>query len=356
MEPEEVTSHCSTLPSDPPSSTDFMILGDPAANPMNTEPFIRREISKRLKACENTSPGPDGVTYHLKLIDSNAIAFTPLFNCYLKFKAVPSSWKNTTTIVIFKKGDRKNPGNWRPIALGNTIYKLYASCLNKRLIHWLEINNIFSPYQKGFLPHDGVFENNYVLDNIMRNFKTYKQDLFFASLDISNAFGSLPHWVIFEALRHASAGEEFIDIIKNIYWEAETRFRITQGHSTPRVAATGVRQGDPLSGVIFILAINFVLKKIQREGSARDPSMRRLFHHILAYADDILLIARSAGDLQALLNLINLLVWKIGVRFNPRKCSTLHYSCKLPIGCRPTIFNLAGSQIPYLEDGDPTVF
>lgn len=82
--------------------------------------------------------------------------------------------------------------------------------------------------------------------------------------------------MIFEALRHADAGEEFIDIIENIYWEAETRYRTTQGHSTSRVAATGVRQGDLLSGVIFILAINFILKKIQHEGSARDPGTRRL--------------------------------------------------------------------------------
>lgn len=53
-----------------------------------------------------------------------------------------------------------------------------------------------------------MFENNYVLDAVMRKFKTKKKDLFFASLDISNAFGSLPHWVIFEALKYAGAGEE----------------------------------------------------------------------------------------------------------------------------------------------------
>lgn len=129
-----------------------------------------------MKSCENTSPGPDGITYnHLKLIDNSAIALTPLYNCCLKFKAVPSSSKNTTTILIYKKGNRSDPGNWRPIALGNTIYKLYASCLNKRLYTWLDNCKILSPCQKGFLPHDGVFENNYVLDNIMRKFKVKKK-------------------------------------------------------------------------------------------------------------------------------------------------------------------------------------
>lgn len=75
-----------------------MINDEPATDPMNTNTFIRNGVSKKLKSCENTSPGPDGVTYqHLKLVDPNAVALTPMYNCCLKFKPVPSSWKKTTT-------------------------------------------------------------------------------------------------------------------------------------------------------------------------------------------------------------------------------------------------------------------
>lgn len=175
-------------------------------------------------------------------------------------------------------------------------------------------------------------------------------------MGISNTFGSLPHWAVFEALKYAGAGDDFISIIKDVYWETSIKYRTTKGHSTFRVAATGVKQGDPLSGVLFILTINFILKKIQKEGSDRDPSSRGLFYRILAYSDDILLLARPAEDLQALLYLINLLARKIGLKFNTKKCSSLHYSSKPPAGCRPTIFNLAGSPISHLMDGDPTVF
>lgn len=67
------------------------------------------------------------------------------------------------------------------------------------------------------MPHDGVFENNYVLEQVLKRYKIKKKDLFMASLDLSNAFGSLPHWVIFEALRIAGAGEDFINIVKDFY-------------------------------------------------------------------------------------------------------------------------------------------
>lgn len=122
-----------------------------------------------------------------------------------------------------------------------------------------------------------------------------------ASLDLSNAFGSLPHWVIFEALRLAGGGEDFINIIKDLYTDAIIQYKTSAGLSTPRVATTEVKQGDPLSRVLFIIAIDFLLRRIQKEGSCRDPSARNLFRYNLAYADDMLLMAKDAGTLQALL-------------------------------------------------------
>lgn len=66
------------------------------------------------------------------------------------------------------------------------------------------------------MPHDKVFENNYVLDSIMRTHKIKKKDLYFASLDISNAFGTLRTGQFLGAFKATAAGEDFIDTVKNI--------------------------------------------------------------------------------------------------------------------------------------------
>lgn len=79
--------------------------------------------------------------------------------------------------------------------------------------------------------------------------------------------------------------------------------------------------------MLFIIAIDFILRKIQEEGSCRDPSLRNLFHYILTYADDVLLMAKDAITLQALLTSINKLPKCTGLTFKPRKCVTMHYSC-----------------------------
>lgn len=84
--------------------------------------------------------------------------------------------------------------------------------------------------------------------------------------------------------------------------------------------------------------------------------MRSFFHFILAYADDVLLMARSAGDLQALLHLINISAVKLGLKFNPKKCYTMHYSNKPSARCHNTIFRIANGDIPALQDGEPAMF
>lgn len=70
----------------------------------------------------------------------------------------------------------------------------------------------------------------------------------------------------------------------------------------------------------------------------------------------MLVIAKSADDLQALLDILDKLASKILLKFNPKKCKTLHYSSKPPAGCRGTIFNLNGVDIPVIVDRDPAIF
>lgn len=81
------------------------------------------------------------------------------------------------------------------------------------------------------------------------------------------------------------------------------------------MAATGVKQGDPLNGVLFIIVIDFLLQRIKKEVSCGDASNRNIFHYILAYVDEMLVMAKYARTLQALLNPLNELAFKVGLQF-----------------------------------------
>ena len=115
--------------------------------------------------------------------------------------------------------------------------------------------------------------------------------------------------------------------------------------------STGVRQGD----LLFIITIDFILNWLQKFGKEAETQCD-LTHFVLAYADDMLLLAKNQGTLQALLDLAHSLSQKTGLNFNSDKCATLYYSCAHPAGVWDIEFKVNGRVIPHLSDGDAHIF
>ncbi|GFT24601.1 transposon TX1 uncharacterized 149 kDa protein, partial [Nephila pilipes] len=189
-------------------------------------------------------------------VDSRYLALSKIFNICLKFKDIPKAWKISNCVLIHKKDDLDLIDNWRPIALSNTIYKLFMKCLTRKLQDWCEFNQVLSSAQKGFTPHDGVIEHNFLLAQSLELAKRNKTEIFLAFLDISNAFGSIPHEVIFKVMEREGVDAEFSTMIENIYLGSSTCVLTEEGPTEPIPILRGVKQGCPLSGVLFNLAIN----------------------------------------------------------------------------------------------------
>ncbi|KAL1415237.1 hypothetical protein MTO96_029507 [Rhipicephalus appendiculatus] len=139
----------------------------------------------------------------------------------------------------------------RPIALGRTIAKLYAGCLTTRLQRWLGDHAVLSRCQKGFLPHDGVFEYNFVLQGRLDDARTGGGELCVGFLDYANAFGSVAHQALVDAVRGAGAGQAFTAIVEERYRANTTCAVAAAGTTEPINIGAGLRQGCPLSGLLF---------------------------------------------------------------------------------------------------------
>ena len=91
----------------------------------------------------NSSPGPDRVTYKdLKKADSGCHVLTAYFNKVMQLETVPSSWKTSNTVLLYKKGETQDLRNWRPIAIGDTTPKLYAAIMADRITTWAVTNMV----------------------------------------------------------------------------------------------------------------------------------------------------------------------------------------------------------------------
>lgn len=302
------------------------------------------EVMIRLRRCENTAPGDDRITYkHWKSVDPACSVLASIFNVCLKYEKIPEDWKTSITSLLYKKGDPHDIANWRPIAIMRTIYKLYTGVLARRFTTWMANHNILAPAQKGFMPHDGVFEHNYTLRRKFDIARTEKGEFLAAWLDFSNAFGSVPHQAIYAGLEKTGAGAKFKRIIQDMYTNTSTRILTGQDVTDNIDINAGVKQGCPISGLLFNIAIDPIIRHIQGQQAE---------HKILAYADDLVLLAKEPEELQGMINSVYSLAAKINMRLNPGKCFTLHLSGQTPIGTRDTQLYVGGEPIKQLEDGE----
>ncbi|GFQ91954.1 retrovirus-related Pol polyprotein from type-1 retrotransposable element R2, partial [Trichonephila clavata] len=231
--------------------------------------------------------------------------------------------------------------DWRPISLSDTAYKLFSKCLARKLSDWCEVFEVLSPAQKGFSPFDGDIEHNFLLSEHLETARRDKCERFAAWLDIANAFGSIPHGVILSALRNFGVDQDFARLVQNIYTEAATQVLTNDGPTVPIPLKSGVKKGCPLSGILFNLSIDAVLQEVQGQQESKA---------ILAFVDDIVLLAKSQKDLQTLIDKAFVRLRDLRLEVNPHKCATLHLSGVTPVGARASNFMIGDIPLRHLDD------
>ncbi|KAG8222166.1 hypothetical protein J437_LFUL001256, partial [Ladona fulva] len=162
-----------------------------------------------------------------------------------------------------------------------------------------------------------------------------------------NAFGAVPHSQIFGTLKEMGLPHQLQVLISVLYQSGSTRIRSKEGYSEPVPVTQGVRQGCPLSPVIFNLTMEPLLRVLLGTAGYR---IRSNTICCLAYADDPLLVARDAGMLRALLWAAGEVAKWYGLDFKAWKCETLHLDCSdwHQRGVQNTTFQIQGKDIRTL--------
>ena len=114
--------------------------------------FTLAELSDAMAQLKKRkASGPDGIPNELWLLldDHNANLLLDLYNHSWEHGTIPQEWAEAIVVSIYKgKGDDTDPSNYRPIALLNTVYKIYATMLQRRLAG--KIESRLRPTQYGF--------------------------------------------------------------------------------------------------------------------------------------------------------------------------------------------------------------
>uniref|UniRef100_A0A1A9VZG3 Reverse transcriptase domain-containing protein n=1 Tax=Glossina brevipalpis TaxID=37001 RepID=A0A1A9VZG3_9MUSC len=269
---------------------------------------------ERARLEKKTSPGLDGISSgQLRAIPADILSV--VFNIIMWCGKMPNRFCKTKTIFIPKKSLAKDPGDFRPITIPSVIVRQLHSIIAKRIAMVLKLD----PRQRAFQPTDGTGDNAVLLDIILRSIKAKFHCCYMASLDVSKAFDSVSHNTIIGALRSCGFPEEFVLYLEEFYKSANTVL-LGDGWASSVKPKRGVKQGDPLSPIIFNIIIDKLLKMLPNEVGVRvgDSSFNSL-----AFADDLILFASTPSGLQLLLDTTNEFLKQCGLCLNTAKCITI---------------------------------
>ena len=274
-----------------------------------------------------------------------------LFAAIMKTKHMPQSWMTSKTVMLYKKGDPDVPKNWRPIGITSTMYRVFMTAFAKAL----QRKPMFNTAQKGFTPGASLTEHIAVANEIMNEAVRKNGSMFETTIDLVNAFGSVPHSLIFEVLEAKGLSHDIIQVIANLYQEAATTICTKTGHTDCIPIRKGVIQGCPLSPILFNCCIDPLLYALERRhsdlGFIFEHQDRRHSFNVQAYADDVILISTSEAGMQSLLDTVNEYQDLARLRVAPQKCCVL-FKSSAPVGD----FHIGEQVIPKKLSNDTTMY
>ena len=175
-------------------------------------------------------------------------------------------------ILLYKKGARANIKNWRPISLLNTDYKLLSKVLAERLKTVLP--QIINSDQKGCVKGRYIGENIRMIDDILYEIENNGLDSVILQLDQEKAFDRVEWEWLYKTLESFNFGEKFIGYLKTMYKQAKSCI-ITNGYQSAYFDITrGIRQGDSLSALLFIIQFEPLMEKVRNVDSITGVSLK----------------------------------------------------------------------------------
>ena len=288
-------------------------------------------------------PTPENPQPRHKLIR----ALHDLLNAFLDEGKVPCALNHALVTPVYKKGDRNDCSNYRPIAVTEPIMRLYTGILNTRLLEFTETTEARASAQAGFRPQHSTLHPLFTLQHFIHKQFHAKASLFCCFLDLKSAYDSVQRPLLWAVLAKLGVHGKMLSALQSLYTESTISINLSGRTGRSFTPEAGVKQGCPLSPTLF----GFFLDGLQRYLIVNCPTVgpglsNGNYVPCLMYADDIALMATTASELQVLIDATHAFCDSVGLTISPAKSSVVVFS-KLIV--HAPVFSCHNGAIPQVE-------
>ena len=313
-------------------------------SPVNMNPVTLKELRPLIQKMKNNkATGPDNIPAEAFkwLTHPNLEHIITLFNQILSTGTLPTAWSEAVVVEIYKgKGSHTDPEMYRPISLLSTAYKLFARLLQSRLE--TAIDHKLRHTQFGFRKNRSTSQPIHIVRRLIEQAERKNESLYSLFLDWEKAFDKIHPQALITSLRRFGVQPEFVNLIGNIYATPQFTVRAQGATSTQKVARTGIRQGCPLSPYLFLIVHSAIMHDVQATITPQHHNQLPWLHSYnnplfdLAYADDTVILCRSAEQTQTILHSIQTTAAQYNLQLNKGKCELLRTNAQQEVYFKDT--------------------
>uniref|UniRef100_A0AAY5KH73 Reverse transcriptase domain-containing protein n=1 Tax=Esox lucius TaxID=8010 RepID=A0AAY5KH73_ESOLU len=222
--------------------------------------ITRAEVTEVVKKLDEIRPE------YLKSLDVVGLSWlTRLCNIAWRSGTVPLGWQTGVVVPLFKKGDRRVCSNYRGITLLSLPGKVYARVLERRIRPIVEPR--IQEEQCGFRPGRGTLDQLYTLYGVLEGSWEFAQPIHMCFVDLEKAFDCVPRGIMWRVHWEYGVLGPLLRAVRSLYNRSRSLVRIAGSKSDLFPVHVGLRQGCPLSPVLFVIFMDRISRR-NREGSA----------------------------------------------------------------------------------------
>ncbi len=284
----------------------------------------------------NCGIGPDNIhSFHLKYCTNElTVVLAKLISSCIVHGCMPLKMNFGIMIPLLKDKYKDNTSldNYRSITLSPLLLKVFEYCLQYKMLRYVTLND----RQHGFRERYSTSTACLILKETILRYTTEGSNVYSCFIDLTKAFDKVNHFKLANKLLKLGVPNFLVNILFYFYRNQHVVVKFKDSISTEWTMKNGVRQGGVLSPLLFSIYINDILNKLSTCNVGCRLGL--LVSNVIAYADDLVILAPSVRALQILIDIIDHEIKELDLSINSAKSVCMIFKYKYGQKMNPSIY------------------